>query len=369
VLRTRSFESHVRMLSLSDHFDVLLQKIEPDGERAEFARDVPALVRDYLKQHEDIETVEPYSRLAGSYARCTAIKNIKDVDLLLTLHRRYRKKEPEEVLEQVFSVLGGLPDALGSSSKPVIRRRQRRSINVHVDEYDFDLDIVPAVVEHGIDKPLTIPDRDWSRWVETHPLGYADKLSELNGKHQDKGVPLIKLAKHWRDEHMCYRRPKSYWLECLVYHLINGGTISTKGRSYAALFQSVLASIAQDFRQYLEQEGKVPEILDPMLGNNVAHNWERAAFETFMRRIDESLGWAERAIAEDDKEKAVELWQKVFGAEWFPTEKEVEAQKAMRLCAAALSGMIFVTPEGRLVTGKQEHPAIQVPRQRFYGEL
>jgi hypothetical protein len=37
------FESHIRMLSLTDHFDVLLQKIEPDGERAEFACDVPAL--------------------------------------------------------------------------------------------------------------------------------------------------------------------------------------------------------------------------------------------------------------------------------------------------------------------------------------
>jgi hypothetical protein len=354
------------MLNLSDHFDVLLQKIEPDGERAEFARDIPALVRDYLQQHEDIETVEPYSRLAGSYARCTAIKDIKDVDLLLTLDRSYRKKEPEEVLEKVFSVLGGLPEALGSSSKPVIRRRQRRSINVHVDEHDFDLDIVPAVVDRGIDKPLAIPDRDWSRWVETHPLGYADKLSELNGKHQDKVVPLIKLVKHWRDVQMCYRRPKSYWLECLVYHLIDNGKVATKRRSYAELFQLVLASIAQDFRQDLEMEGKVPEILDPMLGNNVAHNWERAAFETFMHRIDESLGWAERAIAEDDEEKAVELWQKVFGEEWFPTE--VEAQKAMRLRADALAGAVFVTSEGRVVTGKQERPAIQVPPQRFYGE-
>ena len=110
----------------------------------------------------------------------------------------------------------------------------------------------------------------------------------------------------------------------------------------------------------------MPEILDPMLGNNVAHNWERPAFETFMRRIDKSLGWAERAIAEDDEEKAIELWQKVFGEEWFPTE--VEAQKAMRLRAAVLAGAVFVTPEGRVVTGKQERPAIQVPPQRFYGE-
>lgn len=354
------------MLSLSDHFDVLQQKIEPDGERVQFARDIPALVRDYLHQHEDIETVEPHSLLAGSYARCTAIKDIKDVDLLLTLDRSYHKEGPEEVLEKVFSVLGGLPEALGSSSKLVIRRRQRRSINVHVDEYDFDLDIVPAIAVRGIDKPLTIPDRDWSRWVETHPLGYADKLSELNGKHQDKVVPLIKLVKHWRDVQMCYRRPKSYWLECLVYHLINDGKITTKRRSYAELFQLVLASIAQDFRQYLDKDGKVPKIPDPMLGNNVAHNWERAAFETFMRRVDESLGWAERAIAADDEEKAVELWQKVFGEEWFPTE--VEAQKAMRLRSAALAGTLYVTPEGRVVTSKQERPGIQVPPQRFYGE-
>ncbi len=354
------------MLSFSDHFDILRQRIEPDEARAQSARDIPALVREYLHQHEDLKTVSPHSRLAGSYARCTALKDIKDVDTLLILDKSYYSRDPGEVLEEVFSVLGGLPEALGSSGKPVIRRRQRRSINVHVDEHDFDLDIVPAVAIQGIDKPLAIPDRDWSRWVDTHPLGYADKLSELNGKHQDKVVPLIKLFKHWRDVQMCYRRPKSYWLECLIYHQINDGKVTTKGRSSAELFQLVLASIVQDFRQDLEKAGKVPEIPDPMLGNNVAHNWERAAFETFMRRVDESLGWAERAIAEDDVEQVVALWQKVFGEEWFPSE--VEAQKAIRLRDAALAGNLFVTSNGRVTIGRPERQSVQVPPQRFYGE-
>ncbi len=327
--------------------------------------DIPAQVRDYLHQHGDLKTISPHSRLAGSYARCTAIKDIKDVDLLLTLDRSYHKKEPEEVLEKVFSVLGGLPEALGSSGKLVIRRHQRRSINVHIDEQDFDLDIVPAVAIQGIEKPLVIPDRDWSRWVKTHPLGYADRLSELNGKHEDKVVPLIKLFKHWRDVQMCYRRPKSYWLECLVYQQISDGKVATKGRSYAELFQLILESIAQEFRQDLDSAGKVPAILDPMLGNNVAHNWERAAFETFMRRIDESLGWAERALAEDD-EDAVALWQKVFGEEWFPSE--VEAQKAARLREAVLAGNLFVASTGRVTIGRPERQSVQVQPQRFYGE-
>ena len=239
----------------------------------------------------------------------------------------------------MFAVLGGLPEALGSSSKLVIRRRQRRSINIHVDEPDFDLDIVPAIAITSMSEPLIIPDRDWSRWVETHPLGYADKLSELNAEHQDKVVPLVKLFKHWRDIQMCHNRPKSYWLECLVYHQINDGKVTTAGRSYAELFQVLLSSIVQDFSSFLTACETVPPIMDPMLENNVAHNWERVAFEAFMRRADETLKWAERALSEESEDKAIVLWQKVFGEDWFPTQ--VDVQKAMRLREAALTGSLF----------------------------
>lgn len=354
------------MLTLPDHFCTLLTRIEPDEKRASIARDLPAKVRDFLQSHEEITTISPHSRLAGSYARHTSLKAIKDVDIILLLDALYRQIEPEEVLNMVFRVLWDLSDALGDTGKPVVRRHQRRSVNIHLEEADFDLDIVPAVAPKGLDNPLLIPDKDWSKWVETHPLGYGQQLSDLNGAHQDKLVPLIKLLKHWRDVQMCYQRPKSYWLECLVYHCVNCGAILTDGRSYAELFHQVLASVHQGFLPFLQRHDGIPEIKDPMLGHNVAHNWERLAFETFMRRAEESLRWAERALSQEDEAKAVSYWQYVFGEEWFP--QEVELAKAQRLRAAVLAGSAAVTPAGRVIIGSYTGYAVQPTPQRFYGE-
>jgi hypothetical protein len=354
------------MLTLPDHFCTLLTRIEPEEKRAGIARDIPAQVRDFLKGHQEIMTIPPHSRLAGSYARHTALKAIKDVDIILLLDALYRQREPEEVLNLVFRVLWDLSDALGDTGKPVVRRHQRRSVSIHLEDADFDLDIVPAVVPDGLDKPLLIPDKDWSKWVETHPLGYGRQLSELNCAHQEKVVPLIKLFKHWRDVQMCYRRPKSYWLECLVYHCVHNGAILTDGRSYAELFQQVLAVVHQDFLPYFQRKSAIPEIKDPMLGHNVAHNWERPAFETFMRRVEESLRWAEQALSQEDESKAVSYWQYVFGEDWFPLE--VERAKAQRLREAVLAASAAVTPAGRVIIGPYTGHAVQPAPQRFYGE-
>src|SRR5437588_237242 len=115
------------MLTLPDHFCTLLTRIEPEEKRADVARDIPAQVRGFLQDHEEIITIPPHSRLAGSYARYTALKAIKDVDIILLLDALYRQREPEEVLNTVFQVLWDLSDALGDKGKPVVRRHQRRS--------------------------------------------------------------------------------------------------------------------------------------------------------------------------------------------------------------------------------------------------
>lgn len=99
------------MLSLPDHFDKLLSAIEPLPERQQQAQDIPAQVRDFLKESAAIETVTPHTRLAGSYARCTAVKGIKDVDIILLIAPEYKEDcTAEEVLDKVFSALLKLPD-------------------------------------------------------------------------------------------------------------------------------------------------------------------------------------------------------------------------------------------------------------------
>jgi len=354
------------MANLPEHFDELLSRIEPKSERAKAAQDIPAQVRSFLKDSEKIKTVDPYSRLAGSYARCTAIKDIKDVDVILFVTPEYKDEEPEIVLNALFSALQNLTEGIDDKGEVTICRHQRRSVNVHLEKKDFDLDIVPVVALDGADKKLEIPDKDWSKWVSTHPLGYADALSKLNATHKGKVVPLVKMLKHWRDVHMVYKRPKSYWLECLVYHKIDDGDLVSDNISYAEMFRDLMSSIEDSFQKYLDEKTTVPKIPDPMLGNNVAHNWERGDFEAFMNQVHESKRWAERALQQDDDSKAVELWQKVFGVEWFPA---VVAQKiGESLRAANLAGSIFVTPNGKVQIEKPTGRNVQVPSQRFYGK-
>lgn len=356
------------MLTLAKHFDRLLTAIEPDDERAEAAASLPHQVRDFLKDSELIRTVAPHSRLAGSYARHTATKKIKDVDIILLVDSAYCDDDPEVVLDALFSALGGLAEALGDTGDVVVRRRQRRSIQVRLDTHDLDIDIVPAVAPDGIDRALEIPDKDWSKWVKTHPLGYGDCLSALNRTHGDKVVPLVKLWKHWRDVHMVYRRPKSYWLECMVYHKVNTGAIKTKDRSYAEMFQALLAALHDEYAPFLEEADKVPEVKDPMLHHNVAHNWERAAFETFMRRLEESWGWANNALAAETTDEAVQQWQKVFGKEWFADAASIACEQGEALRAAGAAGALFVNAKGHVSTVQpQGQPYVQAPMQRFYG--
>ena len=208
------------MNSLRDHFLTLLTRIQPKDNRVSLATELPTKVRDFLEESEKIITVEPHTRLSGSYARDTAIKQIKDVDILLFVDPKYKEEEDsaKTTIGILANALEGLPEALGDENGRVDAdlslKRQRRSVLVHVtiDEEEFDMDIVPSVYEGDSLEPLEVPDRDLSKWISSNPLGYNQALSKLNQDRKEKIVPLIKMFKHWRDVQMKYRRPKSYWL-------------------------------------------------------------------------------------------------------------------------------------------------------------
>ncbi len=355
-----------RSLSLPYHFEELLHNIEPPAQRKEVASRIPNDVRNFLEDHQDLQTVAPHSRLVGSYRRNTATCEIKDVDFVVLLDPDYADGEPSSAIEDVYDALEELPEALGYGGRAQVLRRQRRSMHVDFEGEDFHLDVVPAVAPDGLDEPLLVPDREWERWISSDPLGYLEALSELNKATGDKAVPLAKLLKHWRTVQMWRGRPKGYWMEALVYRHLDKGWVETEGKGYAELFTDLLRSVQAKFLPKLS-DGGVPRIPDPMLSHNLAFNWERTAFESFMRRLEESIGWAERALAKDeeDLDAAVALWKKVFGAEYFTdTERARKMYRAERLAR----GTIFVTPSGKVSDRKpKDERAVEAPRHRFYG--
>jgi hypothetical protein len=225
---------------------------------------------------------------------------------------------------------------------------------------------VPALILDSIDKVLLVPDREWGKWVDSHPLGYGKALSELNIANVKKVVPLVKIFKHWRAFQMQRNHPKSYWLECLVYRHVDRGWMTTDGKSYAELFTDLLRSIYERFQDKLG-EGGVPKIPDPMLGNNVAFNWERSAFESFMRRLEESIGWTERALVKNREQldEAIELWQKVFGEEYFTDSLTLRKRQK----AAWLGSGGWVSSSGAVSVDKPKHEkGVKPPKHRFYGD-
>lgn len=355
------------MHTLPSHFQHLLSAIEPQKERAEMACDLPAQVREYLARHPDIKTIAPYTRLAGSYGRHTAIKHIKDVDILVFVDPSYKDLLPKDILNPLSNVLHSLPEELENTSGPVNLKYGRRSVHVHLERADFDLDIVPVIIESNLSQPLAIPDKGWGYWVTTHPLGYGQLLSDLNAKHRERVVPLIKLFKHWRDERMKQHRPKSYWLECLVYHCFAENLIPTENRSYAEMFAQILDVIYEKLTAAFKRTGKVPTIDDPALGQDVAFSWTLDAYQAFIRRLEESIPWAKQALTQKEIPQAVQYWQKMFGKEWFPDETE-EQKMGQYLAAAVKEKHISINQTGRISLEKPVVSAIQPLPQRFYGD-
>ena len=203
------------MYTLNTHFEGLLSNLKPPQDRLDAARDLPPLVRDYLKANKDFVTLDPHTRLAGSYAQDMVVGDVKDVDFLVRVPGNPAKNEPEakKLVQDLRNALDGLPEALGFEGYAgVDLERARRSVHVYIKGRDFHLDVVPCIAPRGFDEALWVPDRGFNKWIQSHPLGYVALLDELNTQHGGKVKRLGRLLKHFRNFQMKNRRPKSYWL-------------------------------------------------------------------------------------------------------------------------------------------------------------
>jgi hypothetical protein len=257
--------------------------------------------------------------LSGSYKRSTAIRDIHDVDVLLFRRASDLDRTPNAVVLEVARDLEDYPGAT------VEIRPQRRSVRLHFVDYDLFLDIVPCVALDDHDGVLRVPDRPKKKWIDSAPLEYAGRLSELNKKHGERVVRLIKLIKAWRDVQMTYLQPSSYVLEIMIVKAIEDGKLTLNGRSWPGILEDLFTLWSNEYAELLEEDDAVPEIEDRHLDTECSTPWERAQFETFMRRVEEARKAAGRANAKDEEKDAAAEWAKVFGEHW-PEQAEVEAQ-------------------------------------------
>lgn len=342
------------MSALPEHFAELVRSTVPDGERLAAASEWPGRIRDHIKAH-DFGTVTPHHHLVGSYARNTAVGEIKDVDVVVFLPQERKDDAPKDVLSELEAALKEFPDATIDTTV------QRRSVRVTVGE--FDIDVVPAIIRdndhHGV---LLIPDKRREGWIESRPIGYSDALTAVNEANSQKVKPQVRLLKTWRNGRMTYMKPKSYLLECLVYYAFNDEEVAGDGLSHGPLFADLLEHLVDRLGPAIDAGG-VPHVADPMTGKHVSAGWEHSHAKALLTRLREDASNARKAVDTDHEDEAIELWSRVFPDD-FPTDKD-SAKSTLRELLLGSKGA--VTSTGVLLT-RQRPDAVSLPRAHAYGD-
>lgn len=303
------------MMDLNWYFDELKKAIEPDPKYKKHAQEADDPVREYLRSDASFADYYANSFLYGSYARSTAIGNIKDVDLVIVCN--YSKySSPLTLLNTLRESLVGL---YGNASLG----DQRRSIRVDeplpdIPDSKLTLDVIPAIYQNGSDGALWVPDREKREWTESHPRGHMAHTTRLNAaSNQGRFVPLAKMMKWWWKHQFEERRPwvesfkrkpKGFWVETM-----SGQYVDLSKDSYPGLIVSVFENAFSSFRRF-RSDYRIPSLNDPGLpGKSIKVSMMTDEFAFFLDTLEESLTIAREAANATTESRAVELWQTIFG--------------------------------------------------------
>ena len=175
-------------MNIEAAFRTFLSNIEPSSSHVDQAKTGHETLRARLESDGEFKAkLEGGTFLCGSYRRQTAVKPVKDVDIIVPL--KPSDVTPRECLEE-------LRDVLKKYYKAPALENQRRSIKVELSY--ITMDIVPAVARNGADGMLEVPDREQHEWVKSHPKEHLAYTQGLNKSSDGAYVPLVKALKWWR---------------------------------------------------------------------------------------------------------------------------------------------------------------------------
>lgn len=301
-------------MTTQTQFKDFLKDIEPSSTTKSRAKDGHTNLRDFLRTHSTFKKHHIDTFLSGSYKRNTAIRPVKkgddeerpDVDIIVITNHT-RQDDPSEVIDLLYETLSEKYDDI---------RKQARSIGVFTST--VEMDAVPIIEETNWDGSTTlyIPDRKLQNWIETNPRRHTIWTTEVNKESDGHFKPLVKLLKWWRRENPTrYKKPKGFVIECLA-----AKHMDYEESYYGELFVKTLEDIVAKYKFYIDIK-IVPSIEDPGVpSNSVMAGMSFNEFEAFYNKCEAQSIIGRKAINEEDSEKSLALWRKIFGSR-FPASK------------------------------------------------
>ena len=266
-------------------------------------------VNDYLKGN-----LTCYQKMErqGSYALGTLIKPVDDndeydADIQIVMNPNPKWGPKDYVLETNRTLAG---------NKNYADKLRLKTRCVTVDYAgDFHLDVVPRVTING---KHYVCNRTDNKFEETDGNGYRDWFNEKNRITGGNLKRVVRLLKHLRDHKNSFTA-KSILLTTLV-----GNTIKSSDEGTVAVntVADTLETVLSRMNDYLQQHPNMPVIKNPVLpSENFNRHWDQRRYANFRNRVKSYAQTAKQAKAEPSAEKAIKLWQELFGESFGKSSK------------------------------------------------
>ena len=260
-------------------------------------RGVNGCLEDNLKGYQDMER-------QGSYALGTLIKPVDDNDeydadiqIVMNPNPKWR---PKDYVNEVHRTL--------KQNKNYADKLSLKTRCVTVDYAgDFHLDVVPRVTSGG---RHYICNRNDDRFEVTDGTGYRKWFNEKNRITGGNLKRVVRLLKHLRDH------KNSYTVKSIMLTTLAGNAIrsSDEGKQSVRTVADTLVTVLKRMDEYLQRHPYIPTIQNPALpSEDFNRHWTQKQYANFRKRVHSQSQSARKAKSEESSEKAVKIWQELFG--------------------------------------------------------
>ncbi len=332
--------------------DFLRDHVNLNQSRIEGLEEHISAVTTYMKNnHDGFRKTDKQ----GSHALGTIIKPVKeddeyDADLLAIMDKNGDKPAP--YVDQLYKTLQA-----SDRYKDKIEKRAR-CVKIKYAG-DCHLDIVPCVQDG--DKFYVCP-RNQEELEETDGTGFRDWFNDQNRITKGNLKRTVRLLKFLRDHKDNFEVP-SVILTALAGKAIQA---QDEGSEKVNSMADTVATVLTRIDNYLKKHDKIPTIKNP--GNTsltLNTQWTDSEYQNFRSRIKDYAKTAWQARDEEDKEKSIAAWQRLFGNGFKPRGRSSDSHSRGGNQGAQRPQMPPSNPSG-IVTKAVIPPAVRVTPRRLY---
>jgi len=299
----------------SDRFEHLFKRLNPSPSYEFSAASHYSSIKSLIESPiGSAASLTPKCFLQGSYKQATAIYSINDVDIVVLC----RLWQPGNGSGQSF----GRDEIFDIIASPLLNDHRykekvqysRTSMCIKVLTTP-KVEILPVVYKAENSNPAHEPFRlyrpERAQWEDGYAQYHQWHLTEKNKSSLGTFIPTIKVLKHLRKRWQL--DVVSFHLECLLYNLRDSIFFGSPADYLPRVLETIteLGEEAWDATTMRSPCGERDIFTQP--------EWSKQSWQTFHRFCSTWAGGARIAANEQNVNESVVWWQKVLGAEFFPT--------------------------------------------------